>query len=181
MHDKRMTADALASIVGVTRQSIGYYQNGDRTPDAVTLGKIAQGLGVSADYLLGNTNTATLNEDAQAASKLTGLSGEAIETLASSKSAGDAAQFYRALEILLAARREYRIGDPLTLLSNYADILFDSAPQERTIVLNAGNKITYCKNEAICAALRQTFFDMIEDIFGREILVQRYGKDRTED
>lgn len=53
MHDKGMTADALASIVGVTRQSIGYYQNGDRTPDAVTLGKIAKGLGVSADYLLG--------------------------------------------------------------------------------------------------------------------------------
>ncbi len=53
MQDKEMTAGALASIVGVTRQSIGYYQNGDRTPDAVTLGKIAKGLGVSADYLLG--------------------------------------------------------------------------------------------------------------------------------
>lgn len=47
------TLEKLAEKVGVTRQSIGYYEKGERIPDTETLIKLADVFGVSCDYLLG--------------------------------------------------------------------------------------------------------------------------------
>lgn len=49
----RLKQSDIAEKVGVTRQSISYYADGSSVPDAETLGKIADALNVSADYLLG--------------------------------------------------------------------------------------------------------------------------------
>lgn len=43
--------------IGISRGSISYYENCDRTPDIVFLKKVADFFNVSLDYLLGNCNT----------------------------------------------------------------------------------------------------------------------------
>ena len=81
MEEKGLSPEDVANLIGSTRQSVNYYKNGDRVPDAETLGKLARCLMVSADYLLGITETASLNEDIQQAAKTTGLTGKAVEAL----------------------------------------------------------------------------------------------------
>ena len=46
----------FAAFLGISRQTVGFYFNGDRVPDALTLVKISQRCGVSADWLLGLSN-----------------------------------------------------------------------------------------------------------------------------
>lgn len=48
-----MTITAFADKLGLSRQTVGFYINGDRIPDALTLMEIAKKCGVSTDYLLG--------------------------------------------------------------------------------------------------------------------------------
>lgn len=43
----------LGEKLGVTQQMIGIYENGQRNPKKETLEKIAEALGVTAEYLLG--------------------------------------------------------------------------------------------------------------------------------
>ena len=48
-----MTTTEFAGKVGITRQTMGFYLNGDRIPDSETLIKICEKCNVSADWLLG--------------------------------------------------------------------------------------------------------------------------------
>lgn len=43
----------FAEFLGLSRQTVGFYCNGDRLPDAITLLQIAVKCNVSTDYLLG--------------------------------------------------------------------------------------------------------------------------------
>lgn len=43
----------FADFLGMSRQTVGFYCNGDRIPDAIGIKVIAEKCGVSADYLLG--------------------------------------------------------------------------------------------------------------------------------
>lgn len=52
----------FAEFLGISRQTVGFYCNGDRVPDAVTLIKIAEKCGVSADWLLGMSNFPTAEQ-----------------------------------------------------------------------------------------------------------------------
>lgn len=45
----------FADFLGISRQTVGFYYNGDRVPDALTLVKISQKCGVSTDWILGLT------------------------------------------------------------------------------------------------------------------------------
>lgn len=46
----------FGKFLGISRQTVGFYCNGDRIPDALGLKQIAEKCGVSADWLLGLTN-----------------------------------------------------------------------------------------------------------------------------
>ena len=48
-----LTMKQLASTVGVTEAAISHYETGRREPDPDMLGRIANALGVTVDYLLG--------------------------------------------------------------------------------------------------------------------------------
>ena len=50
-----MTTTEFAEKVGLTRQTMGFYLNGDRIPDSSTLAQICKQCDVSADWLLGFT------------------------------------------------------------------------------------------------------------------------------
>lgn len=78
---KNITQQELADQLGITRQSLSLYEKAERTINIELLAKIADFFNVSTDYLMGRTNTATLDESIQTACKVTGLSEEAVKNL----------------------------------------------------------------------------------------------------
>lgn len=71
----------MGEKLGVSRQSIGHYLNGDRIPDAAILYRICKAADISSDYLLGLTDVASNDADIQNAALCTGLSEIAIKKL----------------------------------------------------------------------------------------------------
>lgn len=71
----------IADALGISRATLGYYENGDRKPDIEILAKIAEYFNVSCDYLLGFTDTKTQNMDFRHISSLTGLTERSLDTL----------------------------------------------------------------------------------------------------
>lgn len=53
LNSREMTLTELSIDTGITITSLSRYVNGERVPDAISLGKIAVALSVSSDYLLG--------------------------------------------------------------------------------------------------------------------------------
>ena len=45
-----------AKFLGISRATVGFYENGERVPDANVLKKICEACEVTADYLLGLSN-----------------------------------------------------------------------------------------------------------------------------
>lgn len=76
------TIEQFAERVGISKSSVGYYESANRLPDAEILSRIADALNVSADYLIGRTNTAALKGKMKTVCELTGLSDGAAEYLA---------------------------------------------------------------------------------------------------
>lgn len=84
LKEKRIEAgfssqEKLASVVGVDRVTINYYEKGSRIPDIATFIKIANALNVSCDYLLGYSNSPIIEQ--HETKEITGLSGKAIKEL----------------------------------------------------------------------------------------------------
>lgn len=71
----------LANMLGMSRQAVGGWLKGESVPDISALETMARHFGVSADYLLGLSDTATPDTSARAAAAYTGLSEEAVTRL----------------------------------------------------------------------------------------------------
>lgn len=71
----------LKDYLGVSAQAINQYRVGIARPSLENLCKIAKFYGVSTDYLLGLTDTPSINPQIQIAHKVTGLSENAIYQL----------------------------------------------------------------------------------------------------
>lgn len=71
--------DAFAKFLGISRPTVGFYENGQRLPDAFTLRQIAERCQVSADWLIGLTDNMT--SENEAIGKELGLTDRAIERL----------------------------------------------------------------------------------------------------
>lgn len=54
-----MSNKEFAELLGMSRQTVGFYLNGDRIPDALGILRIAEKCNVSADWLLGLSDIAT--------------------------------------------------------------------------------------------------------------------------
>lgn len=76
-----MTDVEFGKKLGISRQTVGFYRNGDRIPDALGLRDIAQKCDVSADYLLGLTECPAVDDKAKATCEYTGLSTLAANSL----------------------------------------------------------------------------------------------------
>ena len=81
--DKFGGVSDVSRITGITRPTINFWYNGERTPDAGNLITLSKSLGVSTDYLLGlaGPGNATNDEKLSAASEYTGLSNTAVSRL----------------------------------------------------------------------------------------------------
>lgn len=71
----------FAAFLEMSRQTVGFYLNGDRIPDALNLRQICEKCNVSADWLIGLTDTRTLDIKLKAVTRYTGLSEKAIEVI----------------------------------------------------------------------------------------------------
>lgn len=71
--------EKMAVFLGVSRASIGFYENGERTPDISVLDKIISATKVPANYYLGYTDS--MEENFQSINSLTGLNDTAISNL----------------------------------------------------------------------------------------------------
>ena len=76
------TQAEFAEFLGISRPTVGFYESGERIPDAITLEKIARRCNVSADWLLGLSDNPSVEENNQITQKTLGLSPEAVENLA---------------------------------------------------------------------------------------------------
>lgn len=73
------TQAEFAEFLGISRPTVGFYENGERIPDALVLKQIAVRCGVTTDYLVGlRDNKTKVNTDIGVE---TGLSDNAIELL----------------------------------------------------------------------------------------------------
>ena len=75
------TIEQFADMVGISKSTLGYYENDKRMPDIEILGRIADTLNVNADYLIGRTNTTALKGKMKTVCEFTGLSDCAVEYL----------------------------------------------------------------------------------------------------
>ena len=73
----------FAQFLGISRQTVGFYCNGDRIPDALVLRQICEKCNVSADWLLGLADERTPDTNLKAVSRFTGLSVEAVKAIRS--------------------------------------------------------------------------------------------------
>ncbi|MDE7099014.1 MAG: helix-turn-helix domain-containing protein [Ruminococcus sp.] len=77
-----MSAKEFAKdVVGLATTRVSELENNKREMSLTELKAYHNGLGVSFEYLLGETDTMTINEDIQTACKVTGLSECAVITL----------------------------------------------------------------------------------------------------
>lgn len=77
-----MTQGEFAEFLGISRPTVGFYENGTRLPDALLLRQIADKCKVSADWLLGKSDIKSTAPSLQAACELTGLPEDTILELA---------------------------------------------------------------------------------------------------
>lgn len=75
------TIEQFSDMVGISKSTLGYYENDKRMPDIEILARIANVLNVNADYLIGRTNTTAQKGKMKTVCEFTGLSDTAADFL----------------------------------------------------------------------------------------------------
>lgn len=75
------TQGEFADFLGISRPTVGFYENGSRLPDALVLRQISEKCKVSADWLLGISDAKAQCGDLRQACAFTGLSEEALTSI----------------------------------------------------------------------------------------------------
>ena len=73
-----MSNTEFADFLGMSRQTVGFYLNGNRVPDIIGLEQISSKCNVSADWLLGLSAVKSLDTDCKSVCNYTGLSEESV-------------------------------------------------------------------------------------------------------
>lgn len=79
--ERKLTQNDLAEMMNCNRQKIADLERGKSTPSANDLILLSKIFNVSADYLLGLSDTPTTDKDIQFICEYTGLSKKAVEVL----------------------------------------------------------------------------------------------------
>lgn len=75
------STEEFAKKIGVSRQTLGFWLNNKRTPDMDGLIKVSKALNMSIDYLVGISDSNSMDIDIQAVTRCTGLSEKAIKAI----------------------------------------------------------------------------------------------------
>ena len=98
---KGVSQQVAAVAVGVSKSTIGLYENGDTLPDIATIYSLAKYYGVTLAYLLGETVVKRDNATLREVCDYTGLSEEAVELLASKRQDASFRPLAEALSFLI--------------------------------------------------------------------------------
>lgn len=113
---------------GVTRQTISNWQLGESVPDIVKLTEIAKYFNVSTDYLLGISDTKSLDVTARAAVEYTGLTESAVEKL----NAGIVDDVVYGARLKRQKKEDYlRIASELICSAEFSEIIHRLANAEK--------------------------------------------------
>ena len=119
-----ITQEAIAELVGVTRQTVGNWYSGKSAPDAVSLTKIADEFDVSIDWLLRENAPKQIDATLSSVCRYTGLSESAIKHLAfwqkQLTSESDMDSVFAILDMIIDSGED---EDLLFWLSEYRDAL----------------------------------------------------------
>lgn len=114
------TQAEFADYLGISRQTVGFYEAGQRTPDAMNLRRIAEVCNVSADWLIGLTDNPSIQNDIRIAQKTLGISADSAENLAKIAKAKrypaaklDSRRLGAALDLLLSSSALESIAESL--------------------------------------------------------------------
>ena len=100
----------FADFLGISRQTVGFYCNGDRVPDALTLIKISQKCGVSVDWLLGLSTAKTYCAEIAQICNYIGLSPDSVQTLHESYTKQNPCPILFVIDKILNRGRSYRFN-----------------------------------------------------------------------
>lgn len=174
--------DNVAKSIGVSRQALGKWANGETVPDILDLKKLAKYFDVSADYLLGLTENATTDTDLKAVCDYTGLSEDAVNSVKRFK------------DIFLSLKDKEVDRDAYLRLLNEYDVYnwllstnyISEIASELEVVLYSSEQIINNKkdearydNETICDLARYRLIKLMENLsnrFDQRELVQDNGK-----
>lgn len=71
----------LSKVLCVSKSTVGLWETGETQPSTEYIFKVAKHYGVSADYLVGVSDSPSLDADIRAAQEYTGLSDRAVKSL----------------------------------------------------------------------------------------------------
>jgi len=153
----------LADKFGISKSTLGLWETGDTLPDAKMVSELADFFGVSSDYLLCRTETASIDFDIRAICDYTGLDEYAVNNLkynlSDDKCTMDILNYIIRSDLLLSSLAIYylsaftplikdapfnliplsRFSQPIDRRLAYADIL-DTLPQDRNIFFESIRK-----------------------------------------
>lgn len=118
-----MSTKEFADNIGLSRQTMGFYLNGDRIPDSETLLLICKKCNVSSDWLLGLSND---RQRTPAAVDSLGLSEKAVEMVQNIRSLDDSTDILAGLSIVLEGVNTIFISKAVKLLADAIQAEADS-------------------------------------------------------
>lgn len=131
--ETKTSQEELGKIIGVKRQTISSYINGNTYPKVEELTKIAKYFNVSTDYLCGLTEAKTNNKDIQFICDYTGLSYEAVKSLTFSRTMGidDNMDIFKAIRefidfFIINSSTNYALSYAVNELKNYSEDELDN-------------------------------------------------------
>lgn len=161
--EKGIIQDDVAKAIGVSRQALGKWANGETVPDILDFKKLAKYFNVSTDYLLGLTENATTDTDLQAACKYTGLSEKALENLIANKNDPHRNEYLITLSQLMANQKIFDLCDHLTVLKGLSKCLKNSHDFE-LIYLFDPNAFTCISKNEYCDVIRYRATKLLEEM-----------------
>lgn len=182
------TQPMLAAAVGVSRQAVGQWKDGNTVPDILDCQKIADYFKVPIDYLLGRTEVRSLEIDIRAASEFTCLSEQCLNILKTAQGDYDSKSLCKLTSAFVVElfQNNYFLNKIISIydinVPNIdADIseiefneLFDTANRSGYILLGHDEAIEYHRTRLknlVCSAAEKAFQEMFDEMLRGEVVI----------